>query len=175
MRLCVSGILLLATLAGCATGPAAPAELHDPCPLITDDMLQRLAAGAPREPEELLGSISGRKECNVNLESGTSSLRGDLALVLSVDGVDIHDDKWQTSQCAKFNAKPTTDGPGDRSCLTVQAWADGEARIDGLAWIDDDYEVRVEYQVVEPHELPVGAEQDLRALLEAGVNALPTA
>jgi hypothetical protein len=163
---------MVAALAGCAT-PAAPTELSDPCPLITEEMLQRLAPGAERVSEEGTGGKSGRKECTVDLESGSSSMRGDLYLVVSVDGVDMYDDKWRSGQCAKIGAKPTTAGPGDYSCFTLKPWADGEARIDGSAWVGDDYEVRVGYQLVEPRELPEGAEKDARDLLAAAVNALP--
>jgi hypothetical protein len=48
-----------------------------------------------------------------------------------------------------------------------------QARIDGWAWVGDDYEVNVVYQLVEPQIFPASAEQDLRALLAAAVDSLP--
>ena len=166
-------LMLVAALAGCSE-PAAPTELSDPCPLITDQMRQRLAPGAELVPEENTGGVSGSKQCTIDLQSGSSTMRGDLLLAVSVDGTGMYDEKWRSDQCAKIESTPTTDGPGDHSCVKVKPWADGEARIDGSAWVGDDYEVRVGYQLVEPRELPAGAEKDMRDLLEAAVNALPT-
>jgi len=173
-RFCLAGLLVIAVATGClGGGPAKPRDLRDPCSLIADDVRQRLAPGAPRVPAEYLGDISGRKECQVDLESGSSSLRGDLLVSVAVDGVDMYDADWRSGQCAKLKAEPSAAGPGDQSCIVVKPWADGEARIDGLAWIGDDYEARVGYQLVEPHTFPAGAEQDLRNLLAAAVDTLP--
>ncbi|RFS45592.1 hypothetical protein [Micromonospora craniellae] len=72
----------------------------------------------------------------------------------------------------KFNGTPSTDGVGDVSCFVVRPSSSGaEARIDGLAWIGDEYEVRVACQLMKPPQLPAGAEQDLRAMLAAGIDA----
>ncbi|MBG0569339.1 hypothetical protein [Actinoplanes aureus] len=171
-RLCLVGTLLTVALAGCAEERGKPAELSDPGALITDDILERLAPGAVRVPEESLGAISGLKRCSVDLESDSSSMRGDLVLTVSVGGVDMYGPAWQKEQCASVNAQPAADGPGDRSCVRVRPWSDGEARVDALAWLGNDYQARVGYQVVRPRQLPPSAEQDVRVLLEAAVNVL---
>jgi hypothetical protein len=141
--------------------------------LITAEMQQRLAPGAKLVPEENTGGDSGSKQCTIDLESGSSSMRGDLLLAVSVDGTGMYDEEWRSNQCEKIESQPAADGPGDYSCVKVAPWADGEARIDGHAWVKDDYEVRVGYQLVEPRELPAGAEKDMRDLLAAAVDALP--
>lgn len=164
------GLVLMLVLAGCAGGPAAPADLRDPCPLITDAMLDRLATGGTRVPAANTGGISGSKDCSVDLGD---AMRGDLLVAVSVDGVDLYDQRWRADRCARIEATPTTEGPGDHSCVSVLPWSGGQARIDALAWVGDDYEVRVGYQLVEPREFPDGAEKDLRDLLAAAVAALP--
>lgn len=177
MRLRACAVLAVGVLtvgvAGCGSGPAAPAALPDPCELITGEVLDRLAPGSKREPREQLGDGSGSKSCDVDLTAGTGSLRGDLEVTVAVDGNESYDGGWQARQCAEIGAKPTSTGPGDASCLVISPWANGEARIDGRAWVDGDYEVRVTYQLVEPRNFPPGAEQDLRNLLAAAVDSLP--
>lgn len=165
--------LLLATLAGCADEPAEPAALGNPCGLISDEMLARIAPGSTREPSESGSGASGSKECAVDLTSGDGSLRGDLAVRVGVDGYDSFDEAWRTGRCDRIGATATADGPGDVSCLVVKPYADGEARIDGWAWVGDDYEAQVAYQLVDPQTLPPSAEQDLRDLLAAAVDSLP--
>ncbi|MEH0970412.1 hypothetical protein V6U77_04640 [Micromonospora sp. CPCC 205546] len=44
----------------------------------------------------------------------------------------------------------------------------------GVARVDGDYEARVTYQLIEPRNLPPTAEHDLRDLLAAAVDSLPT-
>lgn len=139
--------------------------------MITDEMLQRLAPGAHREHQDSLFDRTGSKMCAVDLTSGTA-FRGDLEVTYAVDGTGIFDAKWQSQQCAYFKGRPSAAGPGDVSCFVVRQWSDGQARLDGQAWIGDDYQVKVAYQLVEPMQFPAGAERDLRALLAAGIDAL---
>jgi hypothetical protein len=168
----VTGLLLFAS-AGCADGPAKPAALTDPCLLITDELLSRLAPGSVRETVSNLDNDSGSMRCTVDLTSGPASMRGDLEVSVAIDGNDGYDDRWRSDSCGRVGGKPTSDGPGDTSCLIVTPWDGGESRIDGWAWIGDDYEANVVYQLVEPQDLPSTAEQDLRALLAAAVDSLP--
>jgi len=171
----VVGLLLVVT--GCSGDlggdPAEPSQLADPCALVTDDLLAKLSAGSPRAPSEILGEVSGSKSCEVNLEDGTSGMRGDLVVSVAVDGTDTYDDGWRNNRCGRIQADPSEDGPGDVSCLMVQAWDGGQSRVDGYAWMGDDFEARVAYQLVEPQELPAGTEDDMRALLAAAVESLP--
>jgi hypothetical protein len=168
----VTGVLLFAS-AGCAGRPAKPTELTDPCLLITDDLLSRLAPGSVRETISNLDNDSGTLRCTVDLTSGPAAMRGDLEVSVAVDGHDGYNDGWRSQSCGRVGGKPTSDGPGDTSCLIVTPWDGGESRIDGWAWIGDDYEAYVVYQLVEPQTLPSTAEQDLKALLVAAVDALP--
>ncbi|MBF9132654.1 hypothetical protein I0C86_27410 [Plantactinospora sp. S1510] len=170
-----AGVLLVG-LAGCAgSKPAAPAELQDPCVLVTDEMLGRLAPGSKRESSfQKYGESSGSKQCAIDLNSETGPFSGDIAIKVEVTDFDSFDARWRADRCADVGAKPTSDGPGDHSCLVVRPWKDGEARVDGWAWVGDNYEVYVAYQLVEPQTFPTGAEQDMRDLLAAGVDSLPT-
>ncbi|MEV0460639.1 hypothetical protein [Catellatospora methionotrophica] len=165
--------ILLAALAGCADEPADPAALGDPCGLISDEMLARIAPGSTREPSQSGSGTSGSKQCAVDLTSGDGSLRGDLAVRVGVDGHDSFDEAWRIGRCDRIEARVTTDGPGDVSCMVVKPYANGEARIDGWAWVGDDYEAQVAYQLVDPQTLPPSAERDLRNLLAAAVDSLP--
>lgn len=170
----VSGALILGAL-GCSRDEAVkPTDLADPCALITDDMLARLAPGSPKESSSDLGDRSGTRTCSVDLTAGTAALRGDLQVTVSADGSDTYNSGWRANRCGQIGRKPAPDGPGDLSCLAVEPWDGSETRIDGLAWIGNDYEVRVAYQMVEPQQLPPSAEVDLRSLLAAAVEALPS-
>ncbi|WP_326564216.1 hypothetical protein [Micromonospora peucetia] len=177
MRLRACMVLVVCVLSvgatGCGAGPAAPAALRDPCELINDEVLDRLAPGSARKPRAQLGDISGSRACDVDLTAGTASMRGDLEITVAVDGSEMYDDGWRAKQCAKIGAKLTSSGPGDASCLVTTPWTGGQARIDGRAWVGGDYEVSVTYQLVAPRSFPPGAEQDLRDLLAAGVDSLP--
>jgi hypothetical protein len=170
-------VVVLLVVTGCSGDlsgpPAKPSQLADPCALVTDELLAKLAAGSPRVPSETLGRISGSKSCEVNLEDGTSGRRGDLAVSVSVDGTDTYDDGWRNNRCGRIQSDPSEDGPGDVSCLKVQPWDGGQSRIDGWAWIGDDFQAHVAYQLVEPKELPAGADDDMRTLLAAAVESLP--
>lgn len=175
-RTLLAAVVAVMSLSGCAGapgGPAEPSELRDPCALITDELLARLAPGAPRVPTSNLGEISGSMMCEVDLESGTGPMRGDLAVAVAVDGVDMYDDTWRAGRCAEIGSGPSTDGPGDLSCVAVTPWTGTQTRIDGYAWIGDDFQARVAYQLAEPSALPAGAENDLRGLLAAAVDSLP--
>lgn len=170
----VVGLMLVAGCSGHSGGdPAKPTRLADPCALLTDELLAKLSPGSSRVPSETLGEISGTKRCEVNLEEGSSGMRGDLAVSVAVDGTDSYDDGWRNNRCGRIQADPSDAGPGDVSCLKVKPWDGVESRIDGWAWIGDDYEAYVAYQLVAPRELPVGAETDMRALLAAAVDSLP--
>jgi len=171
----VVGVLLVVT--GCSGdlggAPAKPLQLADPCALVTDELLAKLSTGSPRSSSEVLGEVSGSKSCEVNLEDGTSGMRGDLVVSVAVDGTDTYDDGWRNNRCGRIQADPSEDGPGDVSCLNTRPWDGGQSRVDGYAWIGDDFEARVAYQLVEPQELPAGTEDDMRALLAAAVESLP--
>jgi hypothetical protein len=173
VRLLAGACALLVVLAGCQDEPASPAALPEPCELITDDLLARLAPGSQREPYSNLAQASGTRECAVDLTSGTGGLRGDLAIRVEVTGSDAFDEVWRSRRCEQIGADPATGGPGDVSCLTVSPWDGAQTRIDGWAWVGDDYQVQVAYQLVEPQALPSTAERDLRDLLAAAVAALP--
>jgi hypothetical protein len=174
IRRFVAAVALLASVAACSGDRPDPAALPDPCGLITDDVLARIAPGSERTPDANVGDQDGRRSCEVDLTSGTGSLRGDLAVEVEADGSDSYDEKWQSDRCAQFGATPSAEGPGDISCVTVSPWDGSQTRIDGWAWVGDDYAARVAYQMVQPQTLPAGTEQDLRALLAAAVDALPT-
>lgn len=173
-RRCIAALTLVAALTACSGGRPDPAALRDPCALITDDLLARLAPGSERIPDANIGDRSGSRGCDVDLTSGSGAFRGDLRVEVSVDGVDMFDDKWRSDRCAEFAAAPGADGPGDISCLAVTPWDGGQTRIDGWAWVGDDHATKVAYQMVQPQTLPAGAEQDLRALLAAATDSLPT-
>jgi hypothetical protein len=174
IRRFISALALLAALAACTGERPDPAALRDPCDLITDDLLARLAPGSDRVPNANIGDTSGSRECSVDLTSGNRALRGDLAVEVSADGAGMYDEKWRSGRCGELGATPAADGPGDTSCFAVSPWDGGETRIDGWAWVGDDYAARVAYQVVQPKTLPAGAEQHLRGLLAAATDSLPT-
>jgi hypothetical protein len=165
---------LTVALVACSGERPDPVALRDPCGLITDDLLARLAPGSERVPEANIGDRSGSRACNVDLTSGSGGLRGDLGIEVSVDGAEMYDEKWRADRCAEFGATPAADGPGDTSCFAVTAWDGSETRIDGWAWVGDDHAAKVGYQLVQPQTLPAGAEQDLRALLASATESLPT-
>ncbi|MFY1693467.1 hypothetical protein [Plantactinospora sp. WMMB782] len=168
--------MLVVGLAGCG-GPKAPApssELPDPCALIGDDLLARLAPGSKPEAWSHLSEFSGTRTCTVDLTSGTGGMSGDIGFTIAMDGTETYDEAWRARRCAKGGAAPTKEGPGDHSCFVVRPYQDGEARIDGWAWVGADFEVYVAYQLIKPETFPPGAEQDFRELLAAGVAALPT-
>lgn len=167
----LGAVLVGVGLGGCSRTEdlLTPAQLPDPCAMISDDVMQRLAPGSTREPVESVGGDSGYRQCQVDLTAGSFS--GDLGLELKV-GDGFFDKTWRKARCARIGGTPSDAGPGDTSCVVVTPWKDGEGRFDAYAWIDDDYEVWVVYQMIEPEEFPAGAEQDLRALLAAGIDAI---
>ncbi|MEQ4301935.1 hypothetical protein ABNF97_11190 [Plantactinospora sp. B6F1] len=168
--------MLVVGLVGCGgpKAPAPPSELRDPCELITDDMLARLAPGSTSMPSSQLSEFSGTRRCAVDLTSGTGGMRGDIGITVAMDGTESYDEAWRAERCARIGGEPTKDGPGDHSCFVVKPYQDGEARFDGWAWVGADFEVHVAYQLVKPETFPSGAEQDLRDLLAAAVDSLPT-
>jgi hypothetical protein len=170
----IAAMTLVAFAAACSGDRPDPAALRDPCALITDDLLARLAPGSERTPNANIGDTSGSRACEVDLTSGTGGLRGDLLVEVTADGGDMYDEKWQSGRCADFGATASADGPGDISCFAVTPWDGGESRIDGWAWVSDDYSARVAYQLVQPQTLAATAEPDLRALLAAATDSLPT-
>ncbi len=169
--------LVACGLTGC-TGEEEPepaASLNDPCGLISDDVLERLAPGAVLSIPETAGSeSSGSKRCHIDLTTQTTTMRGDFGVDVSVNE-GLYDDDWKSEKCSERGADPGSDGPGDVSCAPVTKWDGGETRFDGWAWVGDDYEAYVYYQLVDPETMPSGAEQDLRDLLEAAVDSLPDA
>lgn len=176
VRARLAACLLASGLAGCVLRdrPAPLREFPDPCLLVTDEVLERLAPGAQRVPQArafAMGS-GGSKRCDVRLETGTSSMRGDLKLEVTARK-EGYTAAWREEQCAGIRAEPGPAGPGDVSCVAVRAWDGSQTRVDGSAWVGKDYEVQVAYQLVEPQALPAGAEQELRHLLEAAVASLP--
>ncbi len=174
IRRFIAVLTLVAASAACSGGSPDPVALRDPCALITDDLLARLAPGSERTPDANIGDANGTRACNVDLTSGSGSLRGDLVIEVSADGADMYGEKWRSDRCAEFGATASADGPGDTSCFAVTPWDGGQTRIDGWAWVSDDYAARVGYQMVQPQTLPANAEPDLRALLAAATDALPT-
>ncbi|MDG4788276.1 hypothetical protein O7626_20430 [Micromonospora sp. WMMD1102] len=174
MSLLVGMLVAGLTACGGPKAPAPPSELPDPCALISEDLLARLAPGSKPELSSHLGEFSGTRTCAVDLTSGTGGLRGDIGFTIAMDGTESYDEAWRAKQCARGGVQPTRDGPGDHSCFAVRPYQDGEARIDGWAWVGADFEVYVAYQLIRPETFPPGAEEDFRDLLAAGVAALPT-
>src|SRR5687768_17607156 len=173
---------ILASVVTACTGhdepdnPAAPASLSDPCLLITDELLERLIPGGIRAPTEHLGTISGHKQCDVDMAtpSGTVPVRASLAIQVAIDGVDPYDEAWRSKFRDAIEAEPTPDGPGDVACWRAAGRDGGETRIDGWAWVGDDYQAWVLYRLFEPQKLPTDAERLIRALLAAAANSLPS-
>ena len=116
LLICALGI----GLAGCSGSDVEPADLRDPCPLITDDLLARLAPGAEREAGQSLGSQSGTKECNVDLTAG-DGFRGDLTVKVMADSSGSAE--TQAAQCARIGAPIGPDGPGARPCCRARPGA----------------------------------------------------
>ncbi len=167
-------VLVMATLlAGCGVHNRPSTALDDPCPIVTDQILRRLAPGAARTPSDSMGAISGTKSCEVDLESGSSSMRGDLLVAVSVDGTNTFDARWRRNRCRDIRARGSSQGAGDWACMVVKPWAGSEARVEGWAWLGDDYEVHVAYQLVAPRRLPASAAEDLRQMLRTAVAGLP--
>ncbi|QXC62424.1 hypothetical protein KSP35_06380 [Aquihabitans sp. G128] len=149
-------------------------DLADPCSLVSQPTLDRLAPGATKEPSASSGGRSKELSCAVDLTASPDGFRGDLALDVAVDGGGQYDAAWRKRRCADIGAVPEEAAPGHRSCVVVQPFDGLESRIDAYAWVDDAYEVHVAYQLVEPKDLPASAEADVRALLAAGLASLPT-
>ncbi|CAN5788673.1 hypothetical protein BH10ACT1_BH10ACT1_16590 [soil metagenome] len=162
-------------LAACSDdGDDGPSlALQDPCTLITDDVLARLAPDGERVPTRSMGDHSGSLECAVDLTSTPSDQRGDLGVDVTADGSRF-DDAWQAERCQDIDAEVTSSGPGDTSCTSVRPFDGSQARFDGYAWSERGYQVHVQYQLVEPQVLPATAEADVRVVLAAGVAALPS-
>ena len=165
--------LLLVALALVATGcgrdaTSAPQPVDDPCPLITQQVLDRLAPDGVRVPS---GDASNRS-CSVDL-SGSSPLRGDLLVEVSSSPAPGYDTTWRTARCREIGSQPSADGPGDTACLVVTPFDGAQSHVDGWAWVGTTYQAHVGYQLVEPPTLPATAEQDLRDLLAGAVASLP--
>ena len=166
-------LVLALAVAGCSNQDRPSTVLQDPCALVTDRVLQQLAPGTERVSTANSGDISASKECSVDLESDSSSMRGDLTVTVAVDGTSSYDESWRAERCGGIDAEPSSDGPGDSSCLQVSPWDGSQARVDGWAWVGDDYEAYVVYQLVEPTTLPASAADDLRRVLDEAVASLP--
>jgi hypothetical protein len=177
----VALLALVAVASGCSLlddeEADPPRDIQDPCPLLTDSVLERLAPDAdPPEARNGLPETSGTGylSCEVDLSTAPAGgFRGDLTMQVWVDNVETFDADWQQEHCAELDVEVTTAGPGDTGCVSVQEDDGLESRVDGYAWIGSDYEVSVHYQLISPDELPDSAEDDVRALLYAGVDDLP--
>lgn len=176
-----AALLLTAALGGCGVfsdeEADPPTDIQDPCPLFTDSLLERLAPDAdPPTANDGLADTSGTGylSCEVDLSTApVGGYRGDLTMQVWVDDIETFDRDWQLEHCLEVGAEVTTAGPGDTGCVSVQQNDGVESRIDAWAWIGSDYEVNVSYQLIFPERLPDTAEDDVRALLLAGVDALP--
>lgn len=175
-------VLLTALATGCGLlgdEEATPStDLGDPCALLSDPLLDRLAPDAePPEASEILPETSGSGylSCAVDLTTAPAGgFRGDLGIQVRVDSGATFDEDWQVEHCAEVGADVTTEGPGDTGCIAVQRNDGLESRVDAWAWVGSDYEVSVGYQLIFPEELPPSAEEDVRNLLGAAVDQLPT-
>ncbi|MFJ8579352.1 hypothetical protein [Micromonospora sp. NPDC093277] len=163
-------------LAACSDDTVELGQLPDPCPLITDDMLTRLAPGSAREPDRDITSHGATLACSVDLNAA-DGFRGDLRVTVIAESLSDYNpsysEKTQTEECDGIGAPLSQDGPGDRSCFAVRQWDGSQSRIDGWAFVGDHYAARVAYQLQEPQQFPAGAEQDLRGLLGAAAASLP--
>lgn len=170
----VAAGVLSCCVTGCADDDQDAAPVSDPCPLISDAVLERLAPGAERTPVPEGAGVAGpSRRCEVSLESGTGSRRGDLTVTVSAAANELYDAAWRQEHCGKHEVKPARGGPGDFSCVAVTPFDGVETRVDGYAWVGD-YEAKVAYQLLEPQQLPARAEKDMRDLLAAAVNSLPS-
>ena len=159
-------VLLALAIAGCGSGATPePQPVDDPCPLLTQQVLDRLAPGGVRVPS---GGPSARS-CHVDL-TGSTSLRGDLVVEVSAGA---YDPAWRVARCQEIRAQRSPDGPGDAACVAVAPFDGAQSRVDGYAWVGPTHQAHVEYQLVDPPDLPATAEQDLRDLLAAAVASLP--
>jgi hypothetical protein len=177
----VAVLALVAVATGCSVigeeDADPPRDIQSPCPLLTESLLERLAPGADTpEPNENLPETSGTGYlgCAVDLTTAPpGGFRGDLTIQVWVDNVETFDEDWQRDRCAELDTEVTTAGPGDTGCVVVQEDDGQESRVDGYAYVGSDYEVSVHYQLISPDELPESAEDDVRALLYAGIEDLP--
>ena len=156
-------------LAACTHHERVSTDLRDPCDLVTDALLHRLAPGGERVPTSDEGTISASRSCEVDLTSSRPTMRGDLGVTVSVDGTEGYDGPWRARRCKEIGSPRTTVGPGDVSCFAVRARDGLQSRIDGWAWVGDDRAAHVELQIIDPAELPASARRDLRQLLARAI------
>lgn len=167
-----TGLLLVAlalVAAGCGSDDTSdPQPVDDPCPLITQQVLDRLAPNGVRVPS----GVASDRSCSVDLTT-SSSLRGDLVVEVSSSTRPTYGTSQRTTRCSEIGSQPTADGPGDSSCVVVKPFDGSQSRVDGYAWVGSTYQAHVEYQLIDPPTLPLTAEQDLRDLLARAVASLP--
>ncbi|WP_157751920.1 hypothetical protein [Actinoplanes derwentensis] len=160
-------------LAGYWAAGSPPAQIPASCPLITDVVLRILAPGATLTPsDDLTDPHHGSRQCDADLASAATGIRGHLTLRIQTTGYG-YDASWRTRQCSKIHATMSTTKPDDHRCSRALPSIKGVARVAALAWINDTWEVKIDYSVAGPDPLPEYAEYAVQHLLSTTVGALP--